>query len=94
MPQSVIVLDHFKRADGVTVVDEEGNIIYEDLSFELQDILPESEQDEEYEDQEQIAAEELLTDDPRYWCDAEWQPNEIADLLVGFYDNQTEGSEK
>ena len=52
MPQSVIVLDHFKRADGVTVVDEEGNIIYEDLSFELQDILPESEQDEEYEDQE------------------------------------------
>ena len=88
MPQSVVVLNHFDRADGVTVVDEEGNIIYEDLSFELQDILPEDEQQgEESQEEEELAAEEQLTDDPRNWCDKEWQPNLIADLLVGFYDN-------
>ena len=59
MPQSVVVLNHFDRADGVTVVDEEGNIIYEDLSFELQDILPEDEQQgEESQEEEELAAEE------------------------------------
>ena len=59
MPQSVVVLNHFDRANGVTVVDEEGNIIYEDLSFELQDILPEDEQQgEESQEEEELAAEE------------------------------------
>ena len=39
MPQSVIVLDEFEVANGVTVVDQDGNILFQDLSFELADIL-------------------------------------------------------
>ena len=50
--------------------------------------------EDESQDEGQDEEEEELTDDPRYWCEAEWYPNPIADLLPGFYDNQTEGEAK
>ena len=50
--------------------------------------------EDESQDEGQDEEEEELTDDPRYWCEAEWYPNPIADLLPGFYDNQTGGEAK